>query len=108
MLKKISRFLIVAVIQLTVLVLALFLLAPYLLDSINGIANMAKTLENTRVLSFLIRILVYTIFFIAWPHITKKLIQNPSIELLKQANKARFILIGALLSIEILYWVGQL
>lgn len=108
MLKKFSQFLIVAVIQLTVLVLALFLLAPHLLDSMKGMASLAVTLENTRVLSFLIRVLVYTIFFFAWPHITKRLIQNPSIELLKQANKARFILIGALLSIEILYWVGQL
>ena len=108
MLKKISRFLIVAAIQLTVLVIALFLLAPYLLDSMKGMANMAITLKNTRLLSFLIRILVYAALFFAWPHITKKLIQNPSIELLKQMNKARFIFIGALLSIELLYWVGQL
>ena len=108
MLKKLSRFLIVAVIQLTVLVIALFLLAPYLLDSMKGIADMAITLKNTRTLSFLIRILVYAVLFFAWPHITKKLIQNPSIEMLKQINKARFIFIGALLSIEILYWVGQL
>ncbi len=108
MLKKLSRFLIVAVIQLTVLVLALFLLTPYLMGSMNSIASMATTLENTRVLSFLIRLLIYTALFFVWPHIIKKLIQNPSIELLKQANKARFIFIGALLSIEILYWVGQL
>lgn len=108
MLKKLSRFLIVAAIQLTVLVLALFFLAPYMLDSINSIAGMAKTLEKTRLISFLIRVLVYTAIFYAWPHITKKLIQNPSVALLKQINKARFIFIGALLSIEILYWVGQL
>lgn len=108
MLKKLSRFLIVAAIQLTVLVLALFLLAPYLLDSMKDMENMALTLKNTRVLSFLIRILIYTTIFFVWPYITKQLIQNPSIALLKQINKARFILIGALISIETLYWVGQL
>ncbi|HAT7747578.1 TPA: hypothetical protein KKX05_002745 [Legionella pneumophila] len=108
MLKKLSRFLIVAVIQLTVLVIVLFLLAPYLLDSMKGMAGIAITLKNTKILSFLIRILVYSTLFFAWPHITKKLIQNPSAEMLKQINKARFVFIGALLSIEILYWVGQL
>lgn len=107
MLKKVSRFLIIVAIQLTVLVLAMFTLAPYLLDSIHGITTMAKTLEKTRALSFLIRTLVYLAIFYAWPHITKHLIKNSSIELLKQINKARFIFIGALLSIEILYWVGQ-
>jgi len=108
MLKKISRFLIVAVIQLTVLVIAFFLLAPYLLDSMKGMVGIAITLKNTRLLSFMIRLLVYATIFFAWPHIIKKPIQNPSIALLKQMNKARFIFIGALLSIELLYWVGQL
>ena len=108
MLKKLSRFLIVAVIQLTVLVIALFLLAPYLLDSMKGMAGIAITLKNTRVLRFVIRIMVYAAIFFAWPYIIKKLIQNPSAAMLKQINKARFIFIGALLSIELLYWVGQL
>ena len=108
MLKKISRFLIVAMIQLSVLVLALFFLAPYLLDSMKNIVNMADTLNNTRVLSCLIRVLAYAVIFFVWPYASKKMIQNPTNEIMRQMNQARFIFVGALLVIEILYWVGQL
>lgn len=108
MLKNISRYLILAAIQLTVLAFAMFFLAPYFLASMDAFTDIAKTLEKTRLLSGLIRALLYVAVFYAWPYITKKFIQNPSDELLKQINKARFVLIGALLSIEILYWVGQI
>ena len=108
MLKKLSRFLIVAAIELTVLVLALLLLAPFLLDSMQSIAGMADTLKSTRFISFLIRVFVYIAIFYAWPALSKRFIQTPSVELAGQINRARYILLGALLSIEALYWVGQL
>lgn len=108
MLKKISRTLIVAGVQLAALVMALLLLAPLLLDSMSSILSMQGTLEKTRLISLLIRIFAYLAIFFTWPQLTKKLIKNPSVELKKQINQARFILIGALLSIEVLYWLGQL
>ena len=108
MLKKISRFLIVAAIELSVLVLALFLLAPLLLDSMKNIADMATTLSNTRALSCLIRVLSYVVIFFAWPYASKRMVKNPSKELIRQMSHARFIFISALLVIETLYWVGQL
>lgn len=108
MLKKISRFLIVAAIELSVLVLALFLLAPLLLDSMKNIADMATTLNNTRVLSCFIRGLAYVVIFFAWPYAAKRMVKNPSKELTRQISHARFIFVGALLVIETLYWVGQL
>lgn len=108
MLKKIARFLIITTFQLSVLVLALFFLSPYLLGRTPELLSMAKMLEKTMVLSFLLRLLVYIALFYSWPTITKNLVKNPSIELLKSIDKARFIFMGALLSIEILYWVGKL
>lgn len=108
MLKKYSRFLIVAMIQLATLVIVMIFLVPYLLNTMGENLHFAKLVDKTRFISFLIRLLVYAAIFYGWPRITKKYIKNPSNELLKQINKARFILIGALLSIELLYWVGQL
>lgn len=107
MLKKLSRFFIVAAIQLLFLVFVLFLMAPYLLDLMHGVSGMGKTLGNTRVFSFLLRLMAYAALFFAWPYITKKLIQHPSRELLQQVNTARWVFMGALSAIELLYWVGQ-
>ncbi len=108
MLKKFARFIILSALRLTVLVLVCLFISPYLLDSMKSLASMAITLDNTRLLSFLFRGFAYIVLFFSWPHLIKKLIQHPSLGLRTQVKKARSILMGALLSIESLYWVGHL
>lgn len=108
MLKKIVRFSIIALVQLIIIGLFAYLLAPALLDSASLQASLGQLLNSSRIYTSVIRISLYICWFFLWPKIVSLIAKREntvSTEQIQSANKARWILIGCLLVLEIIYWL---
>lgn len=108
MLKKICRFLIIALIQVVIVGALAVWLIPYLLNDTSLQRSLSYFLRESKIYAGAIRVGLYGLIFIAWPKVVQFFARKGSgvsEEQIQQALKARWLLMGCFLLLDVLYWL---
>lgn len=106
MLKKYLHTTIIGIFQTILPIMALLLLAPYVLNRTDNLHSLQNFLHNWDTLFLVIHALFYCVLYFAWPTLIHRLCKNKAIELngfeYKQALSARWYLLSAFILFELL------
>ena len=102
MLKKYARYSIVVLIQLTGLAILTIFIATLMLNHTSSINHWHDFFTRFHVVFLIMHSLFYIALYCLWPGLIRLLAQQPNLEQINTAMRARYYLIGALLIFELL------